>query len=295
MKSCLLAAAAAVLSASGSTAASREVIYQGDLAPLNITPTFDHGYVIVWDRNIDGDTSLKRISVYAPSGVLAFRTNIQAPGHPYLSLSNGAVDTDGSVAVVFREPGGFTLLDKGGQQTRTVLTGAYVPTQICFAADHTIWLAGSVFGSQDYGILRRYSLDGKQLGEFLPRSVYDLSPAQSIGGNALRAANDRIVTLLERASDSGGPPTMEWFELDLAGNVIGRPGTHRFFFPWALTPDGTIYAREGGSQLLVFDRAAGAWKVSTLIRPANGRLAGADENGLVYGLPQGTYTWVPTK
>ena len=35
-----------------------EVYYQGDLTPLNITPTFDKGYLFVYDS--------QKIDVYAP-------------------------------------------------------------------------------------------------------------------------------------------------------------------------------------------------------------------------------------
>jgi hypothetical protein len=85
-------------------AADRQVTYQGDLSPLNSIPSFDHGYVIVWDRNNDGAKQLKTISVFGPDRFRVYQTAIGVPNQKYLSLLNGAADTDGTVAVVFRKP-----------------------------------------------------------------------------------------------------------------------------------------------------------------------------------------------
>jgi hypothetical protein len=271
-------------------AASREVVYHGDLAPLNITPTFDNGYLLVWEGNAAEHTD-RRIAVYRPDGTLAYRAEIQPPEGDYLTLLNGAVDTDGVVAVTFR-PGGFALLSASGKQIRTVATGTYLPTQVWFGPDHTIWLAGRGSPGSDYAIFRRYSRDGNELGSFVPQSMFGgLAPVEIIGGHAMRAASDRIVALLG-PDQHAHPPRLKWVELDLAGNVIGQPGSHRFFFSWALTPNGTIYATEDGNTLVYLDRSANAWKPATLTRP-DGALKGADESGLIYQLANSnTYQWV---
>ncbi|MDR3702181.1 MAG: hypothetical protein P4L56_21220 [Candidatus Sulfopaludibacter sp.] len=268
------------------------MIYQGDISPLHITPTFDHGYLIVWERNTDADMNLKRIGVYGPGGALAYHATIQLPNQKHLRLLNGAADTDDTVAVAFDNPGGFAVLDPSGKQIRTVVTGLYVPEQICFAPDHTIWVAGQARPEQDYKIFRKYTPDGQELGEFLPKSTFrpSLVSVRTVGGRALSASADRIVSLLR--SDAPGPAPLEWVELNFDGKLIGRPGQHRYFFPWALTPDGTIYAREGGDKFVFFDRAGAGWK-PVPVTP-QGSLAGADRNGLVFQLPNTTtFAWVP--
>lgn len=273
-------------------AADRTVTYQGDLSPLNIMPTFDHGYVIAFERNPDAaNRQNQRFAVYAPTGLLAYDATLQVVNQPAVTILNFTADTDGTVVVAFHLPDGFAVFNPGGKQIRTVLTGRYTPTQVCIAADHTIWLAGNQFATDDYAIFRHYSLDGIDLGHFQRQSeLGGLRAVQIIGGRAIRAAQDRIVALLLPASKPGPIPYLEWVELDLAGQVIGRPGRHRSFFPWMLTPDGTIYASEGDGKWLYYDRASAAWKPSAIA----GHFRGADETSLIFQLPNSnTFEWLP--
>jgi hypothetical protein len=284
-------------SVAASAPPARQVTYQGELAPLNIGPTYDHGYLITWERNLDGSLAMNRFSLYRPDGSHAYTALVQIAGQKNLSLHNGAVDVDGTAAVVFRNPGGFAVLDQAGKQVRTVVTPGFEPKQVCFAPDQTVWIAGNAFGagSESDGIFRRYSIDGRELGRFVPKSTFNppLSPIGTIAGHAMRASANGIVAILQGPA-AGEPFRSEWIELDLAGNVVGRPGKHRSFFPWALTPSGAIYAREDGGKLMVFDRSAGAWKPT----PDGGYsgLAGAEDGMLVFREPNSnSYDWVPVQ
>ena len=267
-------------------AAGRQVTYQGDLSPRNIKPTFDHGYVIAWDRN-------ETISVFGPDGSRRYQTAIQVSNQKHVSLLNGAVDTDGKVAVVFRAPYGFAVLDSGGKQIHTVLTAPYQPSQICFAPDHAIWLEGHQgLGDTEYMVFRKYSSDGKELGRFVSNSKFaaKVPAVVTIGGRAIWASANGIVALVLEDQPQPKPPLMRWVELDFEGNVVRQPGQHRYFFPWTLTPQGTIYASEG-DKFVYLDSVSGKWKESSLPRP--GSLSGADENGLIFELPdQRTFEWV---
>ncbi len=274
-------------------AADRQVTYQGDLSPLNITPTFNHGYVIAWDRNTDGAQQMKTISVFGPNGSRLYQTAISVPNQKFISLSNGDADTDGTVAVVFRDPGGFAVLDPSGKQIHTVLTAPYEPSQICFAPDHSIWLEGHEGrGDAEYMIFRKYSPDGHELGRFVSSSKFaaKVPDVTTIGGRAIRASANGIVALVLQDQPQPHPPLMLWVALDFEGNVVGQPGQHRYFFPWTLTPQGSIYAKEGG-KFVYLDNVSGKWQESSLPRP--GSLAGADENGLIFELPDHhTFEWV---
>ena len=275
-------------------AADRQVTYQGDLSPLNIKPTFDHGYVIAWDRNTDGTTKqIKTISVFGPDGSRLYQASITVSNQKFTSLLNGAADTDGTVAVVFGNPGGFAVLDPSGKQIHTVLTAPYAPSQICFAPDHTIWLEGQEgLGSTEYMIFRKYSPDGHELGRFVSSAKFaaKVSAVHTIGGRAIWASVNGIVALVLEDQPQPHPPLMQWVQLDFEGNVVGKPGQHRYFFPWALTPQGTIYAKEG-DKFVYLDNVSGKWQESSLPRP--GSLAGADENGLIFEQPDlRTFEWV---
>src|ERR1700722_13120127 len=70
---------------------ARDVYYQGDLAPLNILPTFDKGYLAVYERE-------HTIALYGPDGTLAYRAVPQVPGAK-LGVMNATPDSDGSLAI----------------------------------------------------------------------------------------------------------------------------------------------------------------------------------------------------
>jgi hypothetical protein len=278
LKSCLFVTLAALACA----AATRQVVYLGDLSPLNIVPTLDNGYVIALEGN-------GRIAVYGADGSRLYEATIQVANAKFLTILNAAADADGTVAVIFRNPEGFAVVDRAGKQLRTVTTGRYTPKQICFAPDHTIWLAGDGPLNEDYMIFRHYSTGGHELGQFIHKSEFSsYFTVESIGGRAMRASKDRIVALFQLEADPG---QMEWIELDFSGQLIDRLGRHPWFFPWALTSDGTIYARQPDSKFLFFDRSAAQWKPVSF---APGYLLGADETGLVFQLSgSNTLEWRP--
>ncbi len=287
MPKLILAFAALALTA---TAADRSVTYQGDLSPLNITPTFDHGYVIAFERNLDAaNRQNQRFAVYAPTGLPAYDATLQVANHPSVRIMNFTADTDGTVVVAFGEPGGFAVFNPAGKQVRTVLTGSYNPTQVCIAPDHTIWLTGIQYPAEDYEIFRHYSVDGVDLGHFQRKSeLGGLWAVTIVGGRALRATQDRIVALLHPPDPGTSNPYVEWVELDFSGQLVGRPGRHRYMWPWMVTPDGILYAREEPGKLMTFDRAANAWKPATGAVPV-----GADGNDLVFQVNPNTFEWRP--
>ena len=117
-----------------------------------------------------------------------------------------------------------------------------------------------------------------------------VSAVHTIGGRAIWASVNGIVALVLEDQPQPHPPLMHWVQLDFEGNVAGKPGQHRYFFPWALTPQGTIYAKEG-DKFVYLDNVSGKWQESSLPRP--GSLAGADENGLIFEQPDlSTFEWV---
>src|ERR1700686_2135677 len=72
-----------------------DVHYQGNLTPLNTTPTFDHGYLVVYDWD-------HRIDVFAPDGALMYSVAAKVPGSDWANIENGAIDEDGTLAAAVR-------------------------------------------------------------------------------------------------------------------------------------------------------------------------------------------------
>jgi hypothetical protein len=153
------------------------------------------------------------------------------------------------------------LFDRTGAQIRFVDTGLYLPTQVCFAPDHSIWTVGwqgpeAIGKNEDYFILQNYSQDGQQLGAFLPRSSFDAEP------------------------DPVGPMTGAW-RWDFAGRSL-----------LAFTQSGAIYGQE--HDVAVFDRATTNWR--PVAGMPDGHLLGADGESLVFSLRgQSVLRWVPAR
>jgi len=298
---CLLTAIAS--SSTAFAAEARDVYYQGDLAPLNIVPTFDKGHLVVYDRD-------HKINVYAPDGSPLYRAAAQVPNTDWADIQNAAVDTDGTLVGAIRysrakrtSGGGIVLFDRTGAQIRFVDTGLYLPTQVCFAPDHSIWTVGwqgpeAIGKNEDYFILQNYSQDGQQLGAFLPRSSFDAEPdpvGPMTGAWQLRTSNGRVGAIFYASSilrTWQKPRSAEqWVETDLKGKETGRwdfAGRSLLAF----TQSGAIYGQE--HDVAVFDRATTNWR--PVAGMPDGHLLGADGESLVFSLRgQSVLRWVPAR
>ena len=159
-----------------------EVYYQGLLAPANITPTFDKGYLIVYNPE-------RSISVYGPDGLPRFTAGAQVTGATFIHIESAAADDAGTIVAAIRhqiplgehglrDGGGLAFFDAKGKQTRFVDTGRYRPTQVAFADDRSVWATGyqakqGTSEPPDYFLLHKYSFEGQETGAFLPRSSFD--------------------------------------------------------------------------------------------------------------------------
>jgi hypothetical protein len=284
-----------ILSAASATAQVHDVHYQGNLTPLNTTPTFDHGYLVVYDQD-------HRVDVFAADGALVYSVAAKVPGSDWAIIYNGAVDSDGTMAAAVRgvsaaripRGGGIALFDRAGAQTHFINTGGYLPSQVAFGPDHSIWTIGWLGDDMasltaDYSTLRNYAQDGKELGEFLPRASFPYAKDPGgeplilpmLGGWELRVANERVEVIMHREH--------LWVQTDLKGQERGRWSYDGR--PSAITQDGRSW-RWFGHRLQVFDRS-GVWKAVTFDAP-EGNLLGAEGNNLVFLLRDlNTLRWAP--
>ena len=291
---------AAVLCHLAIAAAPREVSYAGSLTPLNITPTFDKGYLFVYAGH--------EIDVFGPDGTQLFGIAAQVENAKTVSMDNAAVDADGTLAGAVRysvdgtsrgEGGGIALFDASGKQVRFFDTGGYHPTQIAFGPDHSLWTLGwpgAQHGDDAFFVLRNYSRDGEELGHFLPRSSFDREPdpiGPEIGMWQLRVIGDRVgAVMYESPVYRNGQKyhAMLWVETDLKGRELGRWEVGADPAPQAFTQSGGLYIRDG-KQVSVFDRNAKAWRRVPI--SADGTLLGADGDNLVFLQGPNTLRWVP--
>src|SRR5690349_9437308 len=151
--------------ASAGTEPVREVISQANLVALQLIPRFYNGYVYYLG---EGPTS--QIRLYAPDGHLALATDLQEPGGSPPNLTGLAIDTDGTIAVSYADPdhgnrGGIEFLDSTGKRTGGIDTQNYLPGNLCYADDHSLWSFGWQHAKddptgadrQDYMLVRKYS------------------------------------------------------------------------------------------------------------------------------------------
>lgn len=283
-------------------AAPREVYYPGLLTPLNIVPTFDKGYLFVYDAH--------KIDVFGPDGSLLYGISAQVGNAKVVNILNADADTDGTIAGAVEyardgtsrtEGGGIAVFDASGKQVRFFNTGLYFPTQVAFGPDHSIWTLGWP-GSQvrrcpdDFLILRNYSQDGQELGAFLARSSLDPHPdpiGPMVGLWELRVMGDRVGAVIYKSSiygpDEIAGKDMLWVETDLKGKELGRWSIGAKS-PQAFTQSGGLYTRMGGS-LSIFDRGIKTWR--KVAAPAEGILLGADGDSLVFLKDTNTLRWIP--
>jgi hypothetical protein len=284
-------------------AVPRDVYYQGLLTPRNITPTFDKGYLFVYDTH--------KIGVFGPDGSHLYDVAADVAKAKVVNIDNAAADADGTIAGAVEysfdgttrtEHGGIVVFDSSGKQVRFFDTGLYFPTQVAFGPNHSIWTLGWP-GSQarrwpdDFLILRNFSQDGQELGAFLPRSSFDPHPdpiGPIVGLWQLRVLGNRVGALIYGSSvyrpDESTRSAMLWVETDLTGKELGRWSIGGEFAPEAFTQSGGLYTRMGGS-LSIFDRDMKTWR--KVAAPAEGILLGADGDSLVFLQGTNTLRWVP--
>jgi hypothetical protein len=278
----------------------REVVYHGvDLRGRSPHPTFDRGYVFQMDGSGGAPPTL--LAAFGPDGNMEYRVSVRAPDDSIAYMKRAAADTDGTVIVSVWyggydgntpiKGGGIAFFDKSGAQTRFVDTGRFIPSGLCFGPDHSVWTLGTQFGSvdkesrTDYALVRKYSVDGEQVGAYLPRSSFPvgLPPGGTGIPSWVKAASDRIGVMTTPGKTSGDPV---FIELDLQGNEIGRWKVKpERTVSWAYTADGRLFAANyvpgEPKKLWVFDKTSESWRAMAS-SAGSAVLLGADGNNLVY-------------
>jgi hypothetical protein len=266
---------------------AHQAAYRADtLTPINITPTFDNGYLVVYNH--------EDVALYAPDGTLSYRIKVPETA----LIPNVAVHADGTAAAAINSQihgGAILVFDNQGSRILKIDTGNFLPSFICFAADHSIWTTGRQGRrgeTAQFFILRHYSQNGTELGGFLPRSSFqdDGEPATDIVGlSGLRTASDRVGALLT----FGGIRTKSlWVETDMAGNEIGRWPMNIDGFPAALTASGAVYGQTGDGFLFTLNRSTGTW--NRITPESDARLLGGNDEALVMMLRgRAVVRWVP--
>jgi hypothetical protein len=256
----------------------RTVTSQAQRVANQQIPGFQNGYLYFIDH--------ATVRAYSPEGRPVLTTVVQIPEGEDAWVRGFAVDTDGRFAlgVHYRTSalvGGIAFYDKYGQPDGFVATGPYVPNSLCFADDHSLWTFGSEEGRGDYMMVRHFSPDRKDAGQFLARSLFPkgLEPGRHWQTRGITVTRHRIGLFAFSGTDGA---QNEWVELDLSGKLIRRVRLDELeFTPMAFTADGHLYRkRDSKSDLEVLSQTTSEWRKAGMA--TLGMLMGADGNSLVF-------------
>jgi hypothetical protein len=131
----------------------------------------------------------------------------------------------------------------------------------------------------DYKVIRHISPDGKELGAYLPRSLFSpgIEPGIAGAGPQIAVTGDRVGVL---AGDTSAHA--EWIELDLIGNVLQRLRTDSVtsrIDSVAFTADDHVYLSATRGELFTLDHSSNKW---VPVPMQSDVLVGADGTRLVY-------------
>jgi hypothetical protein len=253
-----------------------------------LMPAFYNGYL--YSRAPDNTVTL-----FAPDGHCVLNLVIEGRGNGRVSVESVAIDTDGTLAVgwVDAPNAGIDIRDPLGKLVRSIDTGIYLPMHLSFG-DHSLWAFGWQrdadkewgFPANDYQTVRKYSMDGKLIGSYLPRSLFPpgLEPSeQGWQERRITVTGDRVG--VEATSGKSGDQR-EWVELGLNGDLLGRwkLNSSDKFPGVAFTADNHVYVhrfdRETKSRRVFrLNKGKSTWEA---VNAPNAELYGADGDKLVF-------------
>jgi len=247
---------------------------------------YSHGYLFNWDS-----PWYAQFTLYGPDAKPAFT----APNRTDSYQVSWAADSDGVAAAAYSpnnvREGHIDLLDHTGVVISTINTGSYIPQQVAFAPDHTLWAAcfnAEHQPGQDFNVLHHYARTGEELGQAL-------SYAQIGGGlNHPVIENPRGLQLLYIANDRIGwnealhTGSRTWVEVSLAGDLLGKYELKTpdglSLMPLTMTTSGNVYAMifkpRGAARFAVLNREKGIWEKVT--GDPTGLLIGSEGENLVF-------------
>lgn len=266
----------------------------------SLVPYLRHGYLIFFLPGAAAGSPISSIAygfyAYAPNGKFAFNKNIEVAGGSQPVVRDLDFDKDGNAAVAATAIGGpsgflnvILLLDHTGSQIGFIDTGRYVPAHLAIAADRSIWVLGWQQDANhppypdrnDYMIVRRFSVEGKEMMGFLPRSSFPVGLEPGAAGSTARleVTKDRI-GIIAYSGKTGS--NLEWLDMDLNGKVVERfrlDDVVPHIASSAFTLDDRVYLSGLRGELYTLGPSSRKWKAV----PKQGDvLLGADGNGLVY-------------
>ncbi len=287
-------------SASDSFTVVRDVWFQNHVATSVAQERWESNYFLKADYLFAPATIYR----WDGQGRCVASTRLSLPNATDLRVADMAVRPDGTMAAAVTAGAGergmyLVWLAPSGDVIRHHEISPFVPGNLDFARDGTLWVAGAILDSRDgdpdgvaHDVLRRYAPDGTLLQTALARDTFSDAtwPYPTYSQSYLDVHADGIGFYSNVAQ--------EFVELDLDGSVRARwPGlptdsldlVHGFGY----LPDGAVYLSHGrvgdaGVNVWRLDKETGEWmsidsRVLVAEAGRGARLLGTDGEFLVVG------------
>jgi hypothetical protein len=273
------------------SAPEKTALFPRDIAAGMTVPKWINGRMVSLLTVLDHNDARANVHVYDADGRKIYQARVWPGQTSRVALTDVAVSPAGDVVVVGyaddRSPHDsfFARINPAGVVSATIRIQPFEGMNVTFGPDGTLWILGweadhlRNFGP-DHATLRRFTLDGELLGEFLPWSSFGCPPRRhpAFGGAkaALLASRDRVVVLTADCP--------QWIELDPEGAILRRESLAGIGLLPALlaavTSDNRIYMRPDSAlsicRLEIEQRAC-----KEIQTPENYTLLGADGAALV--------------
>jgi hypothetical protein len=239
------------------------------------------------------------LTLFAPDGQEVFSLPFEGHGNGLVRIESMAVDSSKILAVGWqdRPNAGIDIRDLSGNLIRTIDTGFYIPAHLAFGTDHFLWALGWRRDANDpvssdrgdYPIVRKYSIEGKEIRAYLQRWLFrgGLPPGSS--GWQSRGITVTADRLGIDAISGDVSNQKEWVELDLNGNLTGRwrLGPQNQSSEVAFTSDDQAYIHRynpdaDAMQFFRLNRKTSAWDLVPSPGAGLDWLYGADGDKLVF-------------
>jgi hypothetical protein len=287
----------------------RSVAYPEAIYPHGIMPDWDRGYVMHHEIEWNHSPDIPMAVMYDATGKRIREGKIWPQGAGSVHVRRTAASRDGAILAA----GGAIMLDGSiqgyivktdlvGTTVQTLVTGSFMPEQICEAPDGTIWSLGKSEppndGAQhDNSVLRHYGFGKGQLHTFLPEDTV-AAPVRSAKpwfvpwGSHVRCGKNKVSIYLNFTNEYAEINTSS-FELKrwkLDGAVVQQRDASGL----AVTDDGKVYASFKANGIRGMEQIRGLYQIRAIpgnpiaeLLPVSGTL-NTNERGKIP--PPGTFT-----
>jgi len=254
----------------------RSVAYPEALYPDGILPDWDRGYVIHYEIEMNHSPGTPMVVMYDKTGKRIREGLIWPEGAGSVRVRRTAATRDGALlaagSAIMQDgsiQGYIVKTDLAGTTAQTLLTGSFMPEQICEAPDDTIWSLGKASSpndglQHDDRVLRHFGFGKGQLHAFLPEDTV-AAPVRSAKpwfvpwGSYVRCGKDKVSIYLNFTNEYAeiNTASFEWKRWELDPALVEQRDASGL----AATDDGRVYVSFKASGIRGMEQIRGLYQI----------------------------------